>query len=372
MELSASSISESRTATHYDWIDTLRGFAAVLIVLFHCRVDLWVGWNYIHAHPGEVSPVSYYLSYLSIPMPFMGQSVMLFFLISGFCVHLPNIHRDQLPLKSYLIRRFLRIYPPYLIAILLCLLLDKLMNRADHQTPMIVYLKSVFMIQNSVPPLGEISSNPSLWSLPVEMQLYLLYPLLFWCNNRKGPGLVALLVGAVTLLSVCIGIIIPSTESWVSANWCSYWLIWCGGAWLAENLTHPSLRWTQGKSFCFFLLLVGGVLSYHRLSMLLLHLLWAILFAFVLLYCAQRPLENRITVALRKIGVYSYSLYLIHYPVLGLMGALWVVFFAAKPTNLLIPLIASLLIFPLSWLFYRLFEEPFHRLARVLGKRTSI
>ncbi|NDH01452.1 MAG: hypothetical protein EBY43_10360 [Opitutae bacterium] len=60
------------------------------------------------------------MAWLSIPTPFMGYAVVLFFLISGFCIHYPNTSGSIRPnWKTYLIRRLWRIYPAYFAALLL-------------------------------------------------------------------------------------------------------------------------------------------------------------------------------------------------------------------------------------------------------------
>lgn len=68
------------------------------------------------------------------------------------------------------------------------------------------------------------------------------------------------------------------------------------------------------------------------------------------------------------IGTFSYSLYLIHYPLFHLAGHAWQLHFGAKPASILISLAAVLLVVPLAWVFHRCIEAPSHRLARSLGK----
>jgi peptidoglycan/LPS O-acetylase OafA/YrhL len=78
-----------KSTNHFAWIDFLRGLAAVGIVLYHVRVDLWVGWVEISTHPESFSIFDRVAALLSIPLPFLRSAVMLFFLVSGFCVHYP-------------------------------------------------------------------------------------------------------------------------------------------------------------------------------------------------------------------------------------------------------------------------------------------
>ena len=136
------------------------------------------------------------------PAPsFMGQSVhglgiRLLFVISGYLCAL-SLERSS-GLKEYYFKRITRIYPPYAACILLsvCLLY---FSSGGGSLP--AYLKGawnytshnlLFNIRYNIP--GVFEENPygpavngSLWSLPVELFLQLLLPLLAWpCGRRNG------------------------------------------------------------------------------------------------------------------------------------------------------------------------------------------
>ena len=69
-------------------IDALRGLSCLGILLYHVRVDLWIGWWRIRSYPDEYSAFAKATAWLSVPTPFLGYAILLFFLISGFCIHL--------------------------------------------------------------------------------------------------------------------------------------------------------------------------------------------------------------------------------------------------------------------------------------------
>ena len=78
-------------------IDALRGLSCLGILLYHVRVDLWIGWWRITSYPEEYSSFAKTVAWLSAPTPFLGYAILLFFLISGFCIHYPNTLESRKP-----------------------------------------------------------------------------------------------------------------------------------------------------------------------------------------------------------------------------------------------------------------------------------
>src|SRR5471030_2356960 len=81
---------------------------------------------YYHNHSGGTLAKYTRLSFFTYTDALVATyAVPLFFLISGYCIHVSNIKyikaKSSLPLKEYYTRRFLRIYPPYFVALLLAL-----------------------------------------------------------------------------------------------------------------------------------------------------------------------------------------------------------------------------------------------------------
>jgi peptidoglycan/LPS O-acetylase OafA/YrhL len=116
---------KGRKGNHSEWVDTFRGLAAMWVIIYHSRVDLWVGFHEIHNAPGVYSGFDRLLAWLSFPAACGGSAVMLFFLISGFCIHLPYAANSRpFDPAQYGIRRAFRILPPYLFAVILTCLLE--------------------------------------------------------------------------------------------------------------------------------------------------------------------------------------------------------------------------------------------------------
>jgi len=360
-------------------IDVLRGLAAFWVVLFHVRVDLWVGFHEITAHPERYSTLERAVSWLSLPAFFGGSGVMLFFLVSGFCIHLPYVGASAIDWKPYLARRFWRIFPPYAVAVVLtvgCEWLAKVLVSAQPVSSPERAVRTFFMAQNYGSEAGQMVGNPALWSLPVEFELYLAFPVFLWMLRRFGPGFSALLAGAVSVVATVFAL---RGYHWLDGNFAHYWLSWCAGALLAEGWRTGTLP--RFRAWHLSLLVVAGgmgiFICLQDFAFAIQHYVWAV-FYFVLMWAGlQHPgVVERLPVRLQRgllwLGMISYSLYLIHYPVFLAAGAAWTAMFGDKPVNFLVPLAACFFILPLAWIFHRLTEVPSHNFGRKMARRLAM
>lgn len=364
-------------------IDVLRGIAALGVALFHVRAELWVGWTAIQANPESYTPVDQALSWLGIPLRFLGAGVLLFFVISGYCIHGPQaggggrkkLTTEKPEWRRFYVRRFLRIYPPYLAVLVLSGVVLAWSGGMDWNR----FLASLSMLQNYWPPRGQISTNHSLWSLPVEMELYLVYPLAWWLGRRLGWAMVLGLAGCVSL--VAQGGLVAGA-AWLDGSVPRFWALWCAGAWVAERRATVGLpswnaRWMLGLTLTLVAAASSELLAPTRIAS---QWLWGVVGVLALIWAAgSRPAgtaaleqcNSSWLIPLAWLGTFSYALYLVHYPLFHLAGGVWQGAFGAKPSCILVPLAAVALVIPLAWLFYCLVELPSHRLARRLGARKT-
>lgn len=155
-------------------IDSFRFVAIAFVILYHLlqKTDL---------------------ALLSNPALFtsrLNRGVQLFFTISGFVLALPFAkHRllqgKEVSPKAYFLRRLTRIEPPYLASIGLCLAIlvvvkhQSLHMLLPHFAATVLYLHSLIYAALS-------TINPVAWSLEVEIQFYLLCPVLALLFAIKG------------------------------------------------------------------------------------------------------------------------------------------------------------------------------------------
>src|SRR5712691_13286907 len=107
-------------------IDALRGIAALGVVLYHAVLQT------TNAVPHNLFKWPVKLIQFLSSFGYIG--VFLFFVISGFCIHLQWARaraagqRHEIRFGSFWKRRIRRLYPPYLIALAFYLLLPALIN----------------------------------------------------------------------------------------------------------------------------------------------------------------------------------------------------------------------------------------------------
>jgi peptidoglycan/LPS O-acetylase OafA/YrhL len=296
---------------------------------------------------------------------------MLFFVLSGFCIHLPVARKGKAPnWAAYAVRRLVRIYPAYLITIILCLLAAILLHGGVLSESKL-YVASAAMLQNWTYGGTQISMNPSLWSIPIEVEFYLAYPVLLAISQRLGLCSAIIFTLSCTALGITLSVV---DSSLAGVTFFKYALIWNAGAWLADLYAKGQLpQWTHWHLLAMVASAGGTMIAgLSNINVFYLHYGWA-LFSTLLLLWVLGPgaryfsLHTPWIPPLVFTGTVSYSLYLLHFPVFKLSGAAWIWLTGAKPESFLIPTLATLMMIPLAWVFYRLVELPTHRFAQRWG-----
>jgi peptidoglycan/LPS O-acetylase OafA/YrhL len=138
-------------------IEALRGIAAVMVVTVHYA-------RFVASDAGAWG--------------FASTGVDLFFVLSGY-VFAPYLFGKPVHTVPHLVRRFFRLYPLYLCALTAYALL-KLPDPAAWQ----YFWQHVFMLHTFYSLDVAFFYNPAFWSLPPEVEFYLLLPLLALLMRR--------------------------------------------------------------------------------------------------------------------------------------------------------------------------------------------
>jgi peptidoglycan/LPS O-acetylase OafA/YrhL len=180
----------TNTRPDFPVLDTLRAVGALAVLTTHAA--FWAGAYTRHGVWGAV------LARLDV-------GVALFFVLSGFLLSLPFLtraqqHRSRPSTGRYLWKRFLRITPVYLLAVVLALwFIDSNAHLGPRDWVVTLTMTNTFL-DPALP-----SGLSQMWSLAVEVTFYLLLPVLMvLAVGRRGlrPGRVLVLLAAMLAVSV--------------------------------------------------------------------------------------------------------------------------------------------------------------------------
>lgn len=387
-------------ATDLRILDVIRGLSALYVLLYHARQLLTArlpsDTPLLRIGGVDVS------SAIWGAFGFGSWAVLVFFAVSGFCIHWRQANRRAaavraganpapvgIGVRNFAERRFVRLYPPLLAALSVTALSDYYgvsINRRYYESihPEIGQLLSpgdgpysvsavfgalTFQTTLAAPQFGV---NTPLWSLSFEFWFYTLYPAVLALISRFG----AVRTVVVTwLISVCafLGSQIegPRSFAWILSV-LSLWSIWVGGAGIAEayaRAIRPRCLNVLGPAALAGLLLTawGASRIPWPLVAQLVGPLVLVVLAAILLAGPHPTLHASLafSLRLRPLGDVSYSLYLIHYPLLVLLGAWWLSWNASLPRGIelaALGVLGSLVVASACWLVA---ERPFmsrHRL----------
>ena len=346
-------------------IDAMRGFAALLVAYFHCRQVEWVGMQTFHQSVGHSFSLSTIAAYLTFPIAWGSAGVPIFFVISGYCIHRGGALRlaknpdYRLDTGNFWIRRFARIYPVLLAALVLTFALDWAslqlppVNHKIREIGLQAFLVNLFSLQGVAGKT--FGSNGALWTLSLEVQFYAIYPLLFALRRRLGMTSVLAIVAVINVLSAYV------LERHDLQFFTSYWFSWTLGAWIADAKARstPEARssvWLYVLAAAFIAL---GCAAFH-FGQYGAFQLWAVGFAFYLYKALERPNADKADTPgvrlLSRFGDFSFSLYLIHLPIFVLLSS---ILFRSSLQMSIWPSFGYMLVaVPVAYVFYRLVELP--------------
>ena len=317
----------------------LRGLAALYVAAFHCRLltygsagPWWLGW----------------LAY--------GRIAVVFFLVlSGFSLALsPTL--ASAGVREFARRRALRILPAYWAALAISLAVAAFVVPASHQGPptgetVVVYglmLQDLFVAP---------TPNGAFWSLAVEVELYAVFPLLVFLRRRLGA---AALIG----LAVAFALLAGTPYEGVNRLFPNLLPAFAGGV-LGASARPARAKWWSLLTAA----PIAAVLVVHGPAWAAHHYFWldlAVVPSMVFFLIAVRTgwLRRMLDSApLRSLGSFSYSLYLIHLPIVMVVGrklgqSFWITLAVGLPLSVLC-----------AWIFAKVFERPFRSSGQVQSLR---
>lgn len=241
-----------------------------------------------------------------------GQAVVAVFItVSGFCLALPQASSGNWTLhaRSFFLRRARRILPPYYAALFLAILVSACyMWMGPFHDPVGEFSFTgvwthVFLIQNWLPRQMYTLDGP-LWSIALECQIYLLYPVILLLHRRLTR------IGMLAVVSVCAYTAFHFFHAAGQPQFLIFFALGVLAAELAFEKKRPwlplSMMFVAG-SFCMLA---------HHLSTPQQELCASVASAGLLTYLSQEqgnPLRRMLGWRpLAWVGTFSYSIYLLH------------------------------------------------------------
>lgn len=319
-----------RGATRIAYVDGLRALSVLLVIVHHATLHF----------QGRMQPVP--VMFLSWQHVFLEGShgVDLFFVLSGFCLSYPFLKRlrekrlADFDIPLYFAKRVVRIVPPYYAAVAIFALTAFSMSHAGIVD---VIKQSLFL------DLDTRLVNGSFWTLAVEFRWYFLFPiaLLLWVRAPRVFLAVALIaslaynftvfhftIDAATLLPFMLGIVAAHIEidGWKHKRALCLCLPFAAILAIAYEF-NPALgaaffyQSNPGWQMCAFILVIASSYTAPR----------AIL--------SWKPLV--------AVGIASYSIYLVHEPIVAFVETRW-----SGPISALVAIVTSTAVGLLFWLVW--------------------
>ena len=350
-------------------LDGLRGLAALFVVVNHVFLRAFPGYPVDHA-PFWAGPFIY------------GRfAVIVFIVLSGFSLALsPARHGWRLDAVSrFAQRRARRILPAYWAALAFSLAVAWLVVPQPGQG--VPNAKSVvvngLLAQNVV---RAPSPNASFWSMAVEAQLYIAFPLMLLMVRRWGA---IAMVATVTLVVATVGVVGPhisGVETFVIQSPPDLAALFAVGVLTAGIVGASEARksWPWGWLALAAAAPVVATIWWQGSVWTLHHLFWIDLALGPAIACLLAGLATGHAAPLlrlldarpvRTLGLSSYSLYLIHGPIVVLVYEKIVAVRVGQGVPAF--LVSLALVLPLTIVFARVFasvfETPFLRQRRTSG-----
>ena len=319
-------------------VDSLRFVAALWVVFSHgaqIPLDQLVDR---HAHHwlgiGAVALSSIYSGV---------DAVVVFFLISGLCIHYPNVGADRVDPVKFILRRLRRVGAPLVAVIAISRLLGA----------------------NFVSSLDAV-----LWTVYCEIAYYCLYPARFWISRRFSWKAIFI---TTQLISLAIGCVFYRKIYLQELGFLTF--IFCLPFWILGVLIAEKIQGLLGKvmrrpklwAWRLIALAHGFIsilLATH--SPILVGYIWTMppfaVYCYFWLPLELSALKLDHSKYLEYLGLFSYSIYLTHKLTLSAIEA---TLGGIEPV--LVWAIKLLLVLGWAYGFYLAVERPSHRLAKKIG-----
>lgn len=360
-----------------EFANTLRGFAALSVIVAHYFGVFWIARP---AVSGLINAPELPLSEFAIPsyisllntfplLNFGAFGVALFFIISGFVI---PFSLEKLDGKSFLINRFFRIFPTYIVGFSVTLLAIYLSTSYyDGAWP----YTSREVLVHYVPGLRDILWSRNIdgivWTLEVELKFYLVCAL-FAVFIKKGSSLVFVAPIIIAVLSVFVASrleVLGTTNAWLYLKalvfvYASKYLVFMFIGVAFHYMNANKISQAAGYFVVGGLFMVFACLWYSGPASDSFYLVWSYAAAFLVFsFSYAFPSIFRSNPVFDFFANISYPLYVIH----GVAGYAALRILLGVGVKAWVSLIlVTVSAFFLSWLVHKYVESPSQKLGKTV------
>lgn len=301
---------------YFTKLDSIRTIAFFMVFLQH-------GFGGIVTRIKTIEPVQFIIKKLTMTG---GVGVHMFFVISGFLITFLMIEEEKLNqkinLKSFYIRRILRIWPLYYLVLLFSIFLIPLVFNWISFDGSII--KTFLFLNNFDRDFGSVSIG-AFWSVAIEEQFYLFWPVFFiFIKNKKTLTIFCLILAVLSVFFILSNIEISYYHTFGNIV---YLMVGCIGAiYYSSNKTRVKVSFiTKKASLLIFILIILFFILYSKSNTLLFTLNLIILpvcYLFIVLNVVSNDDGEKPT-KLSILGKYTYGMYLYHTIIIFLIRVLF-------------------------------------------------
>jgi peptidoglycan/LPS O-acetylase OafA/YrhL len=296
-------------------LNELRAIAALGVIFHHLEL-----YNHrdrlLSIYNVKISAINYFISHLG------KNCVYVFFVLSGFLITYLLLNEKEctakINLKNFYFRRVLRIWPLYYIIFTLAFCLIPFIvsntdflhselyyisriNNGDYYSIKNILLYLFFLSNIGLPVVGAAQS----WSVSVEEQFYLIWPLIIKFTNKKNLLFVLILIVLIKILY--------EKNALPFSRYLVYFpieLMSIGGIFAYFKFYYPTkINYITKNNLLYLLIILSAIsLLFFDLS----KEIKAIIFSILILFVINEKKINLRNKFLFSVGTISYGLYMYH------------------------------------------------------------
>lgn len=359
----------------YKELDSLRGIAAISVFLFHIVMILPESW--------KEGAVWSFLFISPLHIFFTGQQpVILFFVLSGFVLSLIFLTEKKTTYFSYIVKRIMRLYIPYIISIIFAIILCQLFSKGGDERLgnlfNILWIDSINFtnIIDHILFLGNYNVyafNIVIWTLIHELRISFIFPFLVVIAIRFNWKINMLFGMALAISGAIFHLLFQDPYQPVYKS-LFYILMFIVGILISKNRDYITGRYNEFSKKTKFGFTIIGLLLYLYADLFGNPLLidWVTTLGVAILLTVSLSSKQVSKILLWKpllfLGKISYSLYLYHLPIL--LSLLYIFY---SKVHLLIIISLSLIITTIiSVITWKVIEIPSIKIGKYFSREIKI